>query len=258
MIEDHASTSQTTGKTPRRIPLLWTPYLYGYLVCEIVLALLISVLLRSQVLLFALDAALFFPIFAAHIHRDEIARLFRVASFWGVVKSLTFIAAILLTGDMLDGIVDQGPAYHADTLNWILYNEGTIAHPREFLPLHLLGVWRVVVSTMGSCGLTTLIGGARELNIMNFHVAQLLQMSAHPWRTIWLAWPTWSLLRGWAYLALMVASARTFLVIVRQRPWRWSDIRPYLLWGLAGCAVDAGLKGLFAPLWRVLLSQSLG
>ncbi len=258
MRKSHRSTLQPVEETQRRIPLLWTPYLYGYLAGEIVLALLISVLLRSKILLFALDAVLFFPVFVAHIHRDEIARLFRVASFWGVVKSLVFIAAILLTGDRLDGIVDQGVAYHTDTLNWILYNEGTIANPREFLPLHLIGVWRVIFSTMGSCGLTTLIGGARELNIMNFHVAQLLQMSAHPWQTIWLAWPTWSLLRGWAYLSLMVASARTFFVIIRQRTWRWSDIRPYLLWGLAGCVVDAGLKVWLAPLWRVLLSQSLG
>lgn len=236
---------------------LWTSQLYLYLVSEIALTLLVSIALQNPISLYALDAVFFFPVFAAHIYRQDIARLFRVASFWGIVKSSVFIGAILLSGNAFAPLVDQGMAYHADTLNWILHNEGTIAHPEQFLPLHAMGVWRVIFSSMGSCGLTTLIGGSRELNIMNYHVAQLLQMSRHPWQTLLFAWPIWSLLRGWAYLALMVAAAEGFFVILRRRPWRWAAIRPYALWGLVGCVVNAGLKVWLAPLWRVLLSQSL-
>ncbi len=91
-------------------------------------------MLQNAFLLYALDAILFFPIFAAHIYYWEIARLFRVASFWGIVKSMVFISCILLIGDNLAPIVSQGPAYHHDTLNWILTGEGIIAHPEQFVP----------------------------------------------------------------------------------------------------------------------------
>ncbi len=248
---------KTTVDSPLFHTLLWTRKLYIYLFCELLVSLMIGILLQNVFLLYALDAILFFPIFAAHIYHWKIARLFQVASFWGIVKSIIFITAILITGDRLDSIVSQGAVYHNDTLIWILTGEGIIAHPEQFIPLHISGVFRVVTSAMGSCGLITLIGGSRELNVMNFHVAQLLQSSHTPIRTLLFGWPIWSLLRGWSYLSLMVASAGMFFVIIRRHPFKWQTLGFYMLIGLMGCTIDVALKVWLAPQWRELLYQSL-
>ncbi len=125
------------------------------------------------------------------------------------------------------------------------------------MPLHIVGIFRVVAGAMGSCGLVTLVGGSRELNIMNFHVAQLLQSSRFPLGILLFGWPIWSLLRGWSYLSLMIGGTGMFFVIIRRHPFRRQTLGLYMLVGLLGCAVDVGLKIWLAPYWRELLYQSL-
>jgi len=237
--------------------IIWTPYLYLYILFEILFSFFVSVVLHNNILLYALDGILFFPVFAIHIYNWKVARLFRVASFWGIVKSVVFIAGILAFNNSIDGIVDQGLVYHNETLNWITTGEGIIANPEEFIPLHVIGVFRVIINTVGSCGLVTLIGGSRELNVMNFHVAKLIQISTDPFRIILFSWPLWSLIRGWSYLALMVSSAKLFFIIIRRHTISWRPLIFYTLFGLFGAAVDVVFKVYIASQWRILLLNSL-
>lgn len=237
--------------------IVWTRFVYFYLLVTISFALFASTLLHNKVLLFALDGVLFFPIFILHIAQERLSRLFKVASFWGIFKSFLFILVIIVADQTFGSLVVQGPAYHEETVGWILYGEGIIAHPEEFIPLHILGVFRVIMSTVATGGLTTLIFGSRELNVMNYHVATLIGNSHTPIKMIFVAWPIWSLLRGWAYLCLMIGSAHLFLVIIRRRPLNGQLTRNYLLLGLLGSVVDVGLKVAFAPFWREMLQSLL-
>ena len=109
--------------------------LYVYLVCEIAAALILSLIAHQPVLLYVLDAVLFFPVFVYHIAGWQIKRLVQVASFWGIMKSLAFISAALLMGDAITPLVDQGPAYHIDTLNWI--QTGKYPPPDELIHIEI-------------------------------------------------------------------------------------------------------------------------
>jgi len=223
---------------------------------EVIAALAVSVLLRNSIALFTLDPLLFFPVFALHIARRRILRLFAVASFWGIWRSVLFVSVVWASGDHFDGFVSGAPEYHEDTLGWIQTGEGAIAHPEVFAWSHLAGLGRVSTSAAGSCGLTTLIGGSRELNIMNFHVAKLLQRAQNRRRILLFGWPVWSLLRGWAYLFVIAGTAPLFLDIVkRRRP--QPRLAAYFLVGVALSGADVALKILLAPYWRCLLSEAL-
>lgn len=237
--------------------LCFSRWVYLYIVIEVVAALGVSVLLRSSIALFVIDPLLFYPVFALHIHHWRIGRLFAVASLWGIWKSVLFVAAVWGSGDYLDGFVSGAPTYHRDTLNWIRTGEGTIAQPEVFTRSHLAGLARVSTSAAGSCGLTTLIGGSRELNIMNFHVAKLLQQAKDPWTILFFGWPIWSLLRGWAYLFVISGTAPLFLDIVHRRWPVWRRLGVYFLIGVVLAGVDVGLKILLAPWWRCLLLEAL-
>ncbi len=232
-------------------------WVYVYIWVEVAAALAISVGCRNSIVLVALDPLLFFPVFVFHVYHRRIARLFATASFWGVWKSLLFMAVVCVSGGYLDEFVSGAPEYHADTLDWILTGEGTIAHPEVFAWYHLAGLWRVSSSAAASAGLTTLVGGSRELNIMNYHVAQLLLRAKVRWRIVLFGWPIWSLLRGWAYLFVISATAPLFFDIVKRRQPVWRQLASYGTTGLALAGVDLGLKVALAPLWRLLLVQAL-
>ena len=233
------------------------PWVYAYVLAEVVLALAVSLLLRSSVALFALDPLLFFPVFAVHLYRRRSARLVALTSLWGIWKSLLFVGLIAMSGNGIDPLVSGAAAYHVDTLNWIVHNEGLIAHPEIFSWLHLEGLCRVTVSAVASSGLTTLVAGSRELNLMNFHVARLLGMARDVWPALGLAWPVWSLLRGWAYLFVMMGTAPLFVCILTRRRPAYRRLAPWFAAGVALAALDLGLKVLLAPAWRRLILSSL-
>ena len=230
-----------------------TPWVYAYVAVEVAAALAASALARSATALVVLDPVLFFPVFAFHLYHRRTARLVALASLWGIWKSALFVAVVWASGDAMGPIVSGGPAYHADTLNWILHGEGTIAHPEVFAWRHLWGLGHVSLTSVASAGLTTLIGGARELNIMNYHVARLLGSAPRPWPVVLFGWPVWSVLRGWAYLFVMLGAGPLFFCIVRRRRPRWRQLAPWLAAGCGLAGVDLGLKILLAPWWRHLL-----
>lgn len=234
-----------------------TRWVYAYVLVEVVLALAVSAVFRSSAALWALDPLLFFPVFAFHLYHRRSARLVGLVSLWGIWKSVLFMAFVWSTGDYMDSLISGAAAYHADTLGWITSGEGKIAHPEIFIPEHLWRLWHVALTAVASCGLTTLIGGARELNIMNFHVAKLLQSARDPWTIIFFGWPIWSLLRGWAYLCITMGMGRLFFCIVKRRRPEYRRLCVYLLIGCALAGVDLGLKILLAPSWRKLILSGL-
>jgi hypothetical protein len=230
-----------------------TRWLSVYVFCEVLGALGVSVWIHSVTAVYALDALLFFPVFAVCLAHWRIGRLVLLTSLWGATKSLALILAVWACGDYVGELVSCGSAYHADTLSWILVNDGPNAHPEVFAWCHLEGLGRVIVSSIASFGMTTLVAGSRELNVMNFHVASLLRDAEHPLRILVFGWPPWSLLRGWAYLFVMIGTAPLFLSIVRRTRPPWRQLVPYFCAGVALAGVDLGLKVLFAPCWRQLL-----
>ena len=197
-----------------------------------------------------------FPVFAFCLYRRRHARLIGLASAWGIGKSVLLVGAVWLSGDYMDGLVSGGPAYHEDTLNWILRNEGKIAHPEVFTPEHIWRLGHLTLTATASAGLTSLVGGARELNVMNFHVGKLLQAARHPWRVALFGWPVWSLLRGWAYLLVIMGTAPLFFCIVKKSRPPYRRLCAYLVPGCALAGVDLGLKIVLAPAWRGLLASA--
>jgi len=234
-----------------------TRWVYAYVLVEVALALAVSAGLRSSTALWVLDPILFFPVFAFHLYHRRWARLVGLVSLWGIWKSVLFMALVCFTGDYMDSLVSGAAAYHANTLAWITTGEGKIAHPEVFLPEHVWHLGHVALTAVASGGLTTLIGGAGELNIMNFHVAKLLQSSHNPWYIIFFGWPIWSLLRGWAYLFVTMGMGQFFFCIVTRRRPEYRRLCVFLLIGCALAGVDLGLKILLAPSWRELILMGL-
>jgi len=230
-----------------------TPWAYAYVVAVVVGGFAVAAAFASPLALYALDPVLFFPVFVVHLYQRRSARLIGLTSLWGVWRSVLLIVAVAFAGDALDGLVAGGPEYHADTLRWIRFNEGEIAHPEVFTWEHAGGLWRVALSGAGSAGLTTLVAGGRELNLMNYHVAKLFQSADRGWPIACFGWPVWSILRGWAYLFVVMGTGPVFFDIVRRRRPRWRALAPWLAAGCLLAAVDLGLKIALAPAWRHLI-----
>jgi hypothetical protein len=235
----------------------WRAYLY--VLITVPLALFLAILFQSKYGLFLFDVLFFYPLFAFHLMRKEIINAVRLATLWGIWKSILFLALMVSKPYLLDTIVMGAKEYHFDAMQWILRGEGVIAHPEIFVWLHISLLLQVVVSSIISFGFIPMVIGSYQLNIMNYHVGKLIVLSKFKVAPLFLGWPPWSLVRGWAYLFMIVGTVPIFLKLIKNKKSDEIRISPkFIIGGIILVIVDLLLKTLVAPYWRVALNEAIG
>jgi hypothetical protein len=239
------------------LALTLSPWAFLYVVLIVPASLMTAVLLENPYGMIGIPTLSFYPIFAVQLYHKKEKMLAGLTSVWGIWHSILVIVLVRVSGDRMDRLIIGGQEYHFDTLQWILSNRGTIAHPETFSLLHLIGLIRVVFTAVVSFGFTTFFGGVYELNIMNFHVGKLLQSTHSPITIFLFGWPIWSVIRGWGYLLIMFGVAPLFLSFIKWSRPDWKHLGRFLSPGLVIVAVDLILKIVLAPYWRIILLNAV-
>ena len=99
--------------------------------------------------------------------------------------------------------------------------------------------------------------GAVLMNYMGHYVGTLAETSAHPARTMALAWHPWAVIRVISFVVIGVVLSAPLLSRLATFRVDCTASRSLLLGAGAGLIVDIVLKALLAPTWqRLLLSAA--
>ena len=100
--------------------------------------------------------------------------------------------------------------------------------------------------------------GAVLMNYMGHYVGTLAETSAHPARTLLLAWHPWAVIRVISFVVIGVVLSAPLLSRVANVRIERRTARRLLAWACAGLVLDIMLKTLLAATWQRLLLRSVG
>lgn len=152
----------------------------------------------------------------------------------------------------------DGEAYWLAQETWIRTGVDPEYDPSTWVPHHLWLLVGIVALSFLSFGLTALMQGVYEVDLMNHYVGQFLTRSDAPLTSLLLGWHPWSVLRGLCYVVLVYevgsSSYRRFAGLPpapsRARRGRWAL-------GLALFLADGLVKAATMPLVRDTLAAHL-
>jgi hypothetical protein len=148
--------------------------------------------------------------------------------------------------------------YRAEMFTWVLTGRGAESTPSVFIPQHLGHAALFSTLTLATGGLLGMPMGAVLMNYMGHYVGTLSETSAHPARTVLLAWHPWAVIRIVSFVVIGVVLSAPLLSRIAQFRVEWARARQLLLWAGAGLFLDVVLKALLAPAWQRLLIRSVG
>ena len=101
--------------------------------------------------------------------------------------------------------------------------------------------------------------GAVLMNYMGHYVGTLAETSAHPARTMLLAWHPWAVIRVISFVVIGVVLSAPLLSRIAKFRVDWTASRGSAPgWAGAGLMLDILLKTLLAPTWQRLLLRAVG
>lgn len=188
--------------------------------------------------------ALFLPA----VVKDDTARGVGVLAVGFAAHCATAIALSAVYGAAVSGLFPDADAYWAQQQVWIRTGVDPEYVVANWGPAHFQLLAAMVVFAALSLGLTPLVQGMHEVDLMNYYVGNLVQGSTSTSTALLLGWHPWSVMRGLCYLFLTfeVASAvlswwsGTSLSTTTRRRWRWAL-------GLCFFSLDGLLKLFLLP-----------
>jgi hypothetical protein len=186
--------------------------------------------------------------------RLAVARMLLWALTMGVAGTLLSYARPAETGQLFI----RAPAYRAEMFEWVLTGRGAESTPSAFIPQHLGHAALFSTLTLATGGALGMPMGAVLMNYMGHYVGTLAETSAHPARTILLAWHPWAVIRVISFVVIGVVLSAPLLSRIGKFRVDWMTGRRLLAWASAGLVLDILLKALLAPTWQRLLLRSAG
>ena len=186
--------------------------------------------------------------------RLAVARMLLWALTMGVAATLLSYARPAETGQLFI----RAPAYRAEMFEWVLTGRGAESTPLAFIPQHLGHAALFSTLTLATGGALGMPMGAVLMNCMGHYVGTLAETSAHPARTILLAWHPWAVIRVISFVVIGVVLSAPLLSRIGKFRVDWVTGRRLLAWASAGLVLDILLKALLAPTWQRLLLRSAG
>lgn len=204
------------------------------------------------------QAAVFYPAFAAALLSGQWRRATASALLWAFLTSLSTVWLSFLQPEFAVQRIWNSQAYQDEMLTWIRTGEGPEGDIAQFLPQHLLHLAAFGLLTAVSAGFLGLMMGAALLNYMSFYVASLLVRADSLWPLACIAWPPWAICRVAGFVCL--ATALTAWVLGRMgalsAPAR--RLGRFFAAGAGLIVADILLKWLLAPIWRLWLLSLTG
>jgi len=198
--------------------------------------------------------ALFLPAVVA----DRTARGVGVLAMGFAAHCATAIALSFCLGADVAPLFPDAAGYWAQQQVWIRTGVDPEYVVANWGPAHFQLLVAMVVFAAVSLGLTPLVQGMHEVDLMNFYVGNLVAGSDSAATALLLGWHPWSVMRGLCYLFLTfeVASivlekwSGSALSTSMRRRWRWTL-------GLVFFSLDGLLKLFLLPFVRDVLQLNL-
>jgi hypothetical protein len=205
-----------------------------------------------------LNTAASFPFMVLALKRGDlrlaVGRMLLWALAMGVTATLLSYARPAQTGQLFL----RSQAYRTEMFNWVLTGTGPESTPSQFIPQqigHALVFAGLTLATGGAVGMPM---GAVLMNDMGHYVGTLAETSAHPARTMLLAWHPWAVIRVVSFVVIGVVLSAPLLSRIMKFRIDWVVARGFLVWAVAGLVLDVVLKTLLAPTWQRLLLRGVG
>ena len=186
--------------------------------------------------------------------RLAVARMLVWALTMGVAATALSYARPAETGQLFI----RAQAYRAEMFEWVLTGRGAESTPSAFIPQHLGHAALFSTLTLATGGALGMPMGAVLMNYMGHYVGTLAETSAHPARTILLAWHPWAVIRVISFVVIGVVLSAPLLSRIGKFRVDWMTGRRLVAWASAGLVLDIVLKALLAPTWQRLLLRSAG
>jgi len=212
----------------------------------------------SPWLLPVLGAAVAYPFWANELAKGRPGRAVVLALWWALFLSASTAIATAAAPGRAALTIWHGESYASEMIGWVRTGLGAESTPSLFLPQHALHFALFNAACLLSGGFAGLCMGAALLNYMNYYVAVLAMEASRPVLAAALGWPPWALIRVAGFV--LAAVPLSAILLSRTRLWsRAQNCRywKYYVWGLVLVVLDAALKAVLAPHWRVFLLDAL-
>lgn len=143
-----------------------------------------------------LTALLLVCLLAAAAVRDTTAGAVGVVAVAIVAQSAVNVSLAAADPEGLAAVLPSGRAYWEESRHWIVTGENPEYELRSWLPAHVQLLGGITLLSYVSFGLTPLVLGLEQVDMMNYYVGRLVANSESPWLAVAVGWHPWSLLRG--------------------------------------------------------------
>jgi hypothetical protein len=199
-----------------------------------------------------------FPLMVLALRRGDlrlaVARMLLWALTLGVTATLLSYARPIETGQLFV----RAPQYRAEMFTWVATGRGIESAPAQFIPQHVAHAALFCGLALISGGTVGMMMGAALMNYMGHYVGTLAESSAHPMRTLLLAWHPWAVIRIICFVVIGVVLSIPVLSRLVALTVDWRQARRLLICAGSGLVVDVMLKTLLAPTWQRLLLRTVG
>jgi hypothetical protein len=206
----------------------------------------------------ALAALLLVALLAAAAVRDTTAGAVGVVAVAILAQSAVNVSLAAVDPEGLAAVLPAGRAYWEESRHWIVTGQNPEYELGSWLPAHALLLAGVTLLTYVSLGLTPLLRGLEQVDMMNYYVGRLVAHSDSPWLAVACGWHPWSVLRGIGCVVLLFEVVSLSFERLTARPLS-TPRRRLLRWtaGIAFLVLDGIVKYTCMEPVRVLLAENL-
>jgi hypothetical protein len=215
-------------------------------------------LLDIPLLVPLLNTAASFPFMVLALKRGNLRRAVSRMLVWAATMGVCATALSYLRPAATDTLFLRGAAYRSEMAAWVATGRGAESTPAEFIPQQAMHAALFAALALATGGAAAMPMGAVLMNYMGHYVGTLSARSAHPARTMALAWHPWAVIRVVSFVVAGVVLSVPLLSRLFGFTADWTAARPLLIAAAAGLVLDVVLKWLLAPAWQRLLLRSVG
>jgi hypothetical protein len=218
----------------------------------------IAILIGVPALVPFLNVAAAFGFMMASLRRGHVAEAVRRMLIWAAALAVCATTLSYLRPAEAGRLFLRGEQYRGEMFEFIRTGHGREGDIRLFLPEHAAHAALFSGLALATGGVLAMPLGAMLMNYMGYYVGALGAASAHPWKTMALAWVPWALIRIAGFVTLGVVLAGPLLGRIAGFRYRLRDHRRWIALAGAGLLADVALKWALAPFWREMIRNAAG
>jgi hypothetical protein len=201
---------------------------------------------------------LLFPLFLGTVREARFGKALAVLCLAYLAHSVGVIFLSMHDPDRMESIVPGARGFWAESLVWVETGFNPEYRISSWLPQHLLLLLMVIGLAYCSLGLTVLLRGFYEVDLMNYYVGRLMAQSSEASTAVLYGWHIWSVTRGvGCALVLYEITSLSFGALTGTSAQRARGRRWRLGAGIALLLLDGLLKLLLMDTVQARLQANL-